>query len=341
MVGDEDKTGKNFILLNFNRVYKVKFNNRTSNSLKKLTDEFNRLPKFKEGTKSNRGEGFLDFEDDFKINFVMKHSWKSRDQTCKELEDMNFEKDISNKNIVTKIFRYEDYTKGKQDPQLTEADLFWIKPYDILLIRGGKKTCELISEKYLVKFTNAGFEQIKFTPEFLLWMCFKYESEGKLSDDLIFQKMDKSRTQGIGTNENDIIVREGQGRMIPIPTIYGLLNDQELFHVGGDFNFREEYTLNVKLAKDLSIFIYSEHELKGKSYDKKCSLSFPFILELIGVFEEWNAKDDDDDDKYPDDDFFNSSIDSFRTQVEYSIECLNKLKEKYNKLRSNGVADGP
>lgn len=325
------------VMLNFNCIYKVNFDNRSPEILEKVSEEFNSLSEFKSGSRNHRGKGFIDFEDDFDIEFILKPPLFDQENST-NTKKWRYEFSISNKNILAKRFRYELYYEGRQEPEYREADIFWIKPCDVLLIKGSEKACEQIS-KYLTNFINVGFDPIQFDPEFLLWMSYKYQSDGKLNDMLLFEKMDKTRTQGILTNENDIRVKEGQGRMIPIPTLYGLLNEQELSHVGGDFQFKNEYKLNAKLSIDLTMYIYSEHALNGKTYSEKCSLAFPFIIELINIFEAWEKRDYNDD-KFPDDKFFDSSLESFQKQIEDSIESINELKEKYNNLRNGkGVED--
>lgn len=343
MVDEEDnKKITPSIKLNFDGIYKVNFNKRNSEALKNLTNEFNNLPMFKKGNRNNRGVGFKEFEDDFDIDFMINRSKTFPIKNSEKTHEMNVQQSISNKNILAKRFRYEIYGEGREEPQYKEADVFWIKPCDIILIKGSEKACNQIYNKYLGGFVNGGISPIKFSHAFLLWLCYiSDKSDGKLSIDLKFEKMDKSRTRGVDTNENDISVKEGQGRMIPIPTLYGLLNDQELSHIGGDFEFREKYKLNAKLATKLNIYVYSEHALRKKTYSEKCALSFPFIIEIIDIFEKWDGKTDDDD-KYPSDEFFDSAIEAFRIQMELSIENIEELKVKYGKLRKReGVEDVP
>lgn len=339
MIEDDDKGPKKSIMLNFSHVYKVNFSDRNTEAIKKLSDEFGQLPEFKNGDRNNKGKGFINFDNDFDIEFIMNPPYDAEDQE----HNLRYQRPISikNDNILCKRFRYEEYYEGRTEPQYREADIFWIKPSDILLIKGSEKACQKIS-KYLGRLTNAGFDQIKFNHHFLLWMSYKYEKyDGKLSNDLKFEKMDKSRTQGVNTNENDIRVKEGQGKMIPIPTLYGLLNEQKLSHVGGDFELEENFKINAKLATELSFFVYSYHDLSGKTYSEKCGYAFPFMIEILDIFDKWEKRQRNDD-KCPDDNFFDSAIESFKTQIEYSIESIEELKEEYRNLRNGeGVEDAP
>jgi len=330
MVEDDEKIRKP-LKLNFNRIYKVNFNDRNSEAIQNLVDEFDNLPNYEPGRRNAVGKGFENFENDFDIEFDIYSPHELVSQ-------MNTQQSISNRHIIAKRFRYEIYSEGRDEPQIREADIFWIKPRDILLIKGGDKASEQIFN-YLAGFTSAGFKQIEFADEFLLWMSYKYEKfDGKLSNNLIFEKMDKTRTMGIETNENDITVKEALGMTIPLPTMYGLLNEQNLYHIGGDFQFRD-YRINAKLAQKMSIYVYSLHALNGKTYSEKCAFSFPFILEIIEIFENWDGRDVDDD-KFPDDDFFEDTIKKFKKQIDYSIEKIEVLKEKYRNLR-NGVENVP
>lgn len=342
MAEEEDNKIRKPVSLNFNCIYQVNIDNRNSENLKKVIAEFNNLPLFQKGERAKRGKGFDEFEEDFDIEFVIKPRLFENQEDSTLLHKMRYTLSISDKNILAKRFRYEKYREGRKEPELREADIFWIKPRDILLIKGSEEACEMINS-YLMRFKTAGFIPIEFDHEFLLWMCYKYEKfNGKLSDVLQFVRIDKSRTQGTDSHENDIRVKECEGWMIPIPTLYGLLNKQELSHIGGDFKLKTEnkkYTINAKLATDLSIYVYSEHALKGVTYSEKCAYSFPFVLELIEIFREWDKRKEYDD-KYPDDKFFDDAIESFQQQIEYSIERIGKLKEKYRNKR-NGVENVP
>jgi hypothetical protein len=337
MMVEDNNSGPKRTRLNFTRIYKVNFNERNIEAIHQLTEEFNNLPQFTEGDRNNNGKGFIPFEDDFDIKFELKPVYDED-----EGPDNWFFRDISisNNSLMAKRFRYEEYFEGKNEPQLREADVFWIKPFDILLMKGSEQACKKIYP-YLAEFTSTGFKKIKFDDKFLLWLSYKYEDDGKLSNDLTFNRMDKSRTQGTNTNENDIQVREGEGRMIPVPTLYGLLNKQNLAHIGGDFKYKDIITINAKLAADVTIFVYSSNNLSGKEYSEKCELVFPFIIEIIDVFNKWDSRDSDNN-KFPPDEFFNSSIESFRIQMEYAIESIEELKEKYRDLREGtGVEDAP
>lgn len=321
--------------LNFTHIYKVNFSDENNETIQQLTDEFNSLPDFRNGDRNNKGKGFLEFNDDFNFEFIINPPYEIEDQN----HNMRYERPISiqNGSVLCKIFRYEEYFEGRNEAQYREADIFWIKPFNILLIKGSEQACKKIYN-YLVGFNSAGFAKIEFNDYFLLWMSYKYEKfDGELSPNLIFSRMDKSRTQGSNTNENDIRVREGRGWMIPIPTLYGLLNEQRLSHIGGDFTYKDDILINAKLADDVSIFIYSSNDLSGKIYSEKCEYAFPFIIEIVDIFEKWGQRTSDDN-KYPDDEFFDSAIESFRTQIEYSMESIGELKEKYRNLR-NGAGD--
>jgi len=321
--------------LNFTRIYKINFNERDTESIQKLTDEFENLPTFRGmNDRNNKAKGFIPFEDDFDIKFQLEPLYEEG-QNAEEwfIRDIS----ISNGTLLAIRFRYEEFFEGKTEPQIREADLFWFKNFDILLIKGSEQACKKI-QPYLTQFTSGGFEQISFDDEFLLWMSYRYQDDMKLSDNLEFIRMDKTRTQGTNTNDNDIRVREGQGRMIPIPTLYGLLNEQKLSHVGGDFRYKNDFIINAKLADDVSIFVYSTNALSGKSYSEKCELAFPFIIEIIDVFNKWDNRNSDDN-KYPDDDFFDSTIRTFETEITYAIENLSNLKERYEELRNGSDED--
>lgn len=347
----KDKDTQNPVQMNFNRIYKVIFDDKEPETLKKVTENFNQLTKFKKGNPNNPGEGFKNFDEDFIIKpFIVKPDINFEDylndsedskeddpDDSKKVKKMRLEKIISNENILTKRFCYESYIAGRKEAQNVEADIFWIKPCDVLLVKGSKTACEKVS-KYLLKFPTIGFDEIKFDHDFLLWILYKFNLDGKLTNDLIIEKIDKGRTHGINTNENDIEFRDGQSRIMPLPTIYGLLNDHKLFHLGGDYKFRDDYKLNVKLATELTMQIYSDHALRGKTYEEKCHLSFPFIIEMIEIFEKWININDEY--KYPNDEFFDSAIEEFKEQYENSLEGIGDLKKKYENLRK-GVKDAP
>ena len=152
------------------------------------------------------------------------------------------------------------------------------------MIKGSKEACEKIA-KYLTKFNNAGFDEINFDHDFLLWILYRYDQfDGVLSNDMQIERIDKGRTQGTNSNENDISFKDGQSRVTPLTTIYGLLNEHQISHIGGDYKFRSD-RLNFKTATDLTIHIYSEHVLRQKTYAEKCELSFPAIIEIVEVYE--------------------------------------------------------
>jgi|GEM_PF-4185091 hypothetical protein len=332
---DDNNKVSTTIKLNFRCIYEVNFNHEDTKALKNITNEFNNLPKFKEDTLGNSNEGFMDFTDDFKIEpFIVRPCVDPKDSS--ETTKLRYEKKISNKDILSKRFRYATYTEGRNEPNYVEADIFWIKPCDVLLIKGGKSACDKITD-YLIRFNNVGFTEIKFDHDFLLWILYRYDQyNGVMSSsttaDIIIEKIDKGRTHGEDTNENDIEFKDGQSRLMPFTTLYGLLINHEILHIGGDFQFRKkDHKINAKLAKDITMHIYADHVLKGKSYGEKCALAFPFIIEMMEIFENWTkmpAKS-----KYPDDKFFDSAKESFETQMHYSLEGIKELKKKYKKLR--------
>lgn len=338
----------NPIKLNFRCIYRVSLNEKDNKALEKITKEFNDLPEYEEGTPENAGEGFTDFDDDFEIKkFIVKPPMKSMKSEA-NIKTMRYEKPIYNEDIISKRFRYEIYTEGRTEPKLIEADIFWIKPCNILLIKGSKLASTKI-DKYLSKFTNAIFNEVKFEHDFLLWILYRYDQyDGMLnintSTDVIIEKIDKGRTHGEDTNENDIEFKEGQSRLMPFTTLYGLLINHEILHIGGDFEFRKtpkkSNKINAKLATDITMHIYADHILRGKSYGEKCGLAFPFIIEMIEIFEKWIKLPSKT--KYPDDKFFDSAKESFEYQMKYSLRGIKDLKSRYSILRGNkGVQDAP
>jgi hypothetical protein len=342
MVESEQKVAP--IKMNFSYIYKVNFNNNDP-KLDDLTKEFNNLKIFEDGDSRHPGEGFKDFDDDFKIDVIVKPNAKypeskdPDDQDSENVKKMRYEISISNNNILTKRFRYEKYFEGKKEAQIREGDIFWIKSCNVILIKGSLEACRKIND-YLTKFTTAGFDKIDFEHDFLLWLVYKYqESEGKLSNDFEFMKIVRGRTQGTDSNENDISFRDCQSRMVPLTQIYGLLNDHEISHIGGFFKFRDEYKISLKIATDLSIHLYSDLILSGKSYLEKCNLAIPVILEIIYIFESWKKLSPKN--KFPDETFFESMKQSFKEQIDDALQGFDSLNSRYAELRcENGVDNG-
>lgn len=287
--------------------------------------ELERLPKYSKGTKEAKGKGFRTLNENFElIEFYIKsHSEKN---------PVGLPNYVNPKRILTTQYVSENYTSGSVEPYIVTVDIFWIRQFNILLMNGPKNLCEdaydEITDIAKVKFIN-----VKFKHHFLVWIPYrlnnaKGELFPELSVNLIADGVTQTK-QSQGNVPRKISIDKSIEALMTLPAIYGLVNEHKFYSIGGDFKFRNEL-LKVNLSNN-GIHIKINKFLKNKDHGERCTIVFPFIIEMVNVFDYWENLDKPN--KFPDENFLEFMEDSFNNQVDACLKNLEKLKKVYKELR--------
>ena len=225
----------------------------------------------------------------------------------------------------------------KKNDKESHADLFWIVPCNLFLIRGSIEISKKLMKELRLILKKEEIKEIEIENDFLMWIASQYSTnKGKLSKYMFIDQIDQGGTikSAKGTSAsrvNEIRLKKGHRTDLSLPAIYGLVNDHKFSLIGGDFTLRKN-TINLKLTTKNTILAYSnQKDLKNKVIEAKYGLVFPLINELVNIIEFWNNLDNDL--KYPDDNYMKAMSESFELQVDECRKNLQILKTKYSELR--------
>lgn len=218
------------------------------------------------------------------------------------LKDPKFDEDNINHVKLYKA-NYVLETNGEYDQFI---DIFFIPKLDLIITTGSKnegKTAIKLLKKILNKYKEDklkkfDFNEINFSPNFLLWLVYKKSIKEDLSSNLTIDRFyDFATKEFIGedgltpSSIPNSISTVDMDNLISLPIIYGILNDRDFSKLSGKFSYKNnnfEITIDVLPdSKNSLIFIKTRFCLNNKHYCDKIRYSFPFINEIVNIYTEW------------------------------------------------------
>lgn len=292
--------------------------------------EFDRLPVYQRGSRESKGQGFRSLESKFEIpEFYVKIHSKSKDNSLGQLGCVDV------KRILKTQYVSEKYSGNNDEPSEVTVDIFWIREHDLMLMNGPKSQCNDAFEE-IENLGTLNVKEIKFVHDFLMWIPYKLNiANGELYPELSVTIIADGVTQNkssTGIVPKKISIDKSIAALMALPSIYGLVNQHKFYSIGGDFTFRNKFFLKVTLSNN-GIHIKINNTLKNKEHGERCSIVFPFIIEMVNVLKYWKGLDPKE--KYPDEEFLKYLEDTFDEQVKECKDNFKKLREDYKKRRNS------
>lgn len=224
-----------------------------------------------------------------------------------------------------------------RDVDTTEA---WILDENHIAIRGSKAETDK-AKRYLSEWGDTiDFEQVKFQPDFLLWLFYKHYTEGGFFKEVGIEQLTDAEVGGNASNFGEKTRTAGSDDITSNATVLigTLLNDESISMLGGRFRY-EGCTIAADLTSSGKVHVKaSSGTIREVSDIDRFILSIGFLNALTDLYQHWTNLPPVE--KYPPAEFFHTIAERLQMEgfeVQHPIEpTIQEYSEKRGDQSSRG-----
>lgn len=315
-------------LLVFNGIYTTSVLDSDFDFESTLSDD---LVTFEEGTYDSPGRGYqvFPFED-----LVRNSGQVSREvqQQIGDIEAFRFREEEWDYNEVDQGGTVE---KMPTKEGMTQFDGYWSVP-DYMFIKGNKSQAD-----YAKKLLNEALSEslklreIKFDPEFLLWIFSKEKNSEPLPLDLSVNMLTDARIQGTERDQfgkeqkvdDSTDITQSAHILISVLRQKGLVALEGVFGVGNRF-------VRARVSREGRVHIKAEHAIKEANELERMALSISFLSKFSTLYHHWKGLSGEE--KHPPIQFFK---DIFEECKKHGVEITFSIDDVIEEYRNKGSGE--
>ncbi|QGA81816.1 hypothetical protein [Halomicrobium sp. LC1Hm] len=192
------------------------------------------------------------------------------------------------------------------------------------------ESTQMVLKRLETSELNTLFEEVEFTPDFLLWLMYVYNSNNSLPSKIQIKRLTDAKVIGdqseFGKSNR---VSGSVDASLSAPVLTGILVGKDMAMIGGIFNL-EGVMLTVDVESDGRVHIKSGQDLSEFGSEGRIVSSITFLRELCILWEHWCSLPPNK--KYPPDDFFINSYERLQSagvNVDYNIDpVIDEYRQK-------------